>query len=152
MGGANPKGHKSYEVTKNSIRSSMSAIEKNIQAALAQVKFGAKEALDDIAEEISERSLKIAPEDTGELINSHYIAHEETPSSFTVEIGYKADHAVFVHENSNRVDSEGVATDYRDPTTPNTHYRFLLDPANEVEAEISSIVAKSIKKQLKGIK
>lgn len=137
-----PKSHKSYIRTKNDVRKRISEIEDNLSEVFAQILNISSEELKDIGEEILQRSLEIAPEDTGELKASAYIVSDRLKDKTIVEVGYTADHAVFVHENANR------QQDFQNPTTPGTHWKFLETPAAEIEKEIAGRVADKIKKEL----
>jgi len=129
--------------TFKSTQSQLKDISKNLEQYLALIEKNTEEALDEIAKDIMDKSLSICPVDTEELKNSNYIASAKTADSYTVEIGYTDPRAPNVHENSAR------NHDYINPTTPGTHWQFLLTPATEVENDIAQIVADKIKGDLK---
>lgn len=135
-----PKSHKSYNLTRNNIRAAMADVEKNLSAALQEIGLASKEGLDQVAQELYDKSTQIAPKDTRELVDSAYKTSIETSNGYMVEVGYTADHAVFSHENSNR------NHDYINPTTPGTHWQYLLTPVTELEKSIANKVADNIKK------
>ena len=138
-----PKSHRSYSKYQSSINSQLKTIAKNLEEAIGLIEMNTKEAVKEVAEEIKEESLKIAPEDTGELKESAYISEETEDGKYIVEVGYTAEHATFAHENAGR----GV--DYKNPTTPGTHWQFLLTPVIEIEQGILKKVADKVKPKLK---
>ena len=125
------------------VKSQLKSISQNLEMYISQIEKSTEEALDEIAKDIMDKSLAICPVDTEELKDSNYIASARTADSYTVEIGYTDPKAPNVHENSAR------NHDYLNPTTPNTHWQFLLTPAIEIENEIAQIVANNIKQNLK---
>jgi hypothetical protein len=125
------------------VKSQLKSISQNLELYISQIEKSTEEALDEIAKDIMDKSLAICPVDTEELKNSNYIASARTADSYTVEIGYTDPKAPNIHENAGR------NHDYKNPTTPNTHWQFLLTPATEVENDIAQIVADKIKGGLK---
>jgi len=125
------------------VKSQLKSISQNLEQYISQIEKSTEEALDEIAKDIMDKSLAICPVEFGDLKESNYVASAKTSDSYTVEIGYTDPRAPNIHENAGR------ERPYEHPTTPGTHWQFLLTPATEVENDIAQIVADKIKGDLR---
>jgi len=141
MAGRINKSHPSYITSKASAEKAIKEVSKNLQLAIDNMKVASEEVLYEIGLNVLNTSNRYAPLDNGELRDSSYIIEEKTKDSYTVEIGYTSDHAVYQHEL--------YGTSYKDPTTPGTTPKFLQNALNEVEADIERIVADAERNILK---
>lgn len=137
------RAHKHYLSTQKDVNKAIADVGNNIAAVLAGMGVSTEQALDIIAEEIKDRSLEIVPRDTETLAKSIRVESEKAGDTYTVGVGYMEDYAVFASTNANR------GHDYKEPTTPNTHWNFLLAPVQEVEADIEKILADKLKEEFK---
>jgi hypothetical protein len=129
-----------YIKTSSDARQAMDKIGANLSKVLAELQVTSEEALLEIAQNILNESNNIAPMDTGEMIDSSYIASEVTDGNITIEVGYKDPKAVYQHEL--------YGTSYKNPTTPGTMPKFLQTAATEVESDIPARVADALKNKL----
>jgi len=133
MAGRINKSSVSYIKSKESADKALKEVSNNLQIALDKLKIQGEEILYEVGLNVLNTSNRYAPLDNGDLRDSSYIVDEKTKDSYTVEIGYTADHAVYQHEL--------YGTSYKNPTTPGTTPKFLQNALNEVEADIERIIA-----------
>jgi hypothetical protein len=137
------RGSSSFIATKADARQALANIEANLNSVLAALQITAEDKLLELGKQIEERSNEIAPEDTGELKSLSYAESERVGDTVTVAIGYRADHAAYTHENT------PSKTDYQNPTTPGTHFKFLQTALTEKENDLMNELADALKAQLK---
>lgn len=141
MPGVINKSGPSYIRRKGDAEKALKEVTKNLEKILKTVGEVSGESLDNIAKEIKKKSDEYAPLDKGDLRNSSYTSSEKQGNKYTAEVGYKADHAIYLHEN--------YGTSYANPTTQGTKPKFLESAATEIESDIPRIVAEDIKKVIK---
>lgn len=135
MAGMINKNSKAYIRRSKDSKKALKDVQNNLEAVLSSVTEVTEQSLNKLAEEIQKKSNEYAPLDTGDLRKSSYISNERNGDNYTVEIGYKADYAIFTHEIG----------PYKHPTTPGTDYKYLQRAATEIESEIPSIIANDVK-------
>lgn len=139
----NPKSHPAHAKFKGALDQQLKQLSKNIEDAVDGLGTVAYSSLQKIGQELYDKSTEVCPKDTNELVNSAFLGSERTLDHMAVRVGYKADHAVFAHENAGR------DVDYVNPTTPGTHWKFLEQPLTELEADVEKIIADDLKDYLR---
>lgn len=87
------------------------------------------------AQAVLELSQQLVPVDTGELHNSGYVERRGNG----VEVGYSADHAIYVHEDMSAHHPNGGQA------------KFLEAAADQLQPELEEVVAQAIR-EMKGRK
>ena len=135
--------HSSATKFENNLNKQFKIIANNYMAVVNIIEENAPEALKEIGQDLLQESLRLAPKDEGDLVDSAYLSEAKDGNNYVVEVGYKTDYAAFVHEMPK------TRKDYVNPTTPGTHWQYLLSPAVKIESELLAKVAAKLEKELK---
>lgn len=125
-GGIN-KSSAAYKATNKQARKKAKDLEKRLFAEMQKIENVTKDELEEIANNLKETSVNLAPKDTGVLRASAYVKDNSSGHRLRFNVGYTADHALYQHENYE---------EYQNPTTPGTEPNFLLGPFNQIVGDV----------------
>lgn len=118
-----------------------------------------QEGLKDAGKVLLAASQLVVPVDYGHLKGSKYIESKNKGARFTVEVGYHAAYAIYVHENPwalhgeefNRAYAKELAKHptigpFRHARGPNQIYKFLEWPFRKLRSALIQIVRERLKR------
>lgn len=74
-------------------------MQRNMARLLSRVKGATREGVEDVALDLQNKAVSLAPIDTGDLRRSGYTTFEQTADGYIGEIGFGTDYALAQHEN-----------------------------------------------------